>query len=223
MFEIVKHVFDVEGVKFIYAVNVDALKKSILHVYGDVDADLYLQKFIDISVALPSEVKMESNVNSSRIYLYFNDKLCTVTDDAALKDTLFPEADSHFQHGWQCYEAVENLINRWHLSMRDVEKLIRYLKIPYSFDRYFGVQTVPIVFLSFVFSVLRKDDTEQFLNKTNQDLYSFLFRYLGDCGDDAPVLHSYLDLIKNDLSSGTIESDNKIFSEVARSILRIKC
>ena len=46
---------------------------------------------------------------------------------------LFPEMESHYQHGWQCCEAVEGLVKRWHLSMRDIDKLIRYLKIPYFF------------------------------------------------------------------------------------------
>ena len=47
--ELVKHVFDIPGIKFIFVVNLEQLKAAIRKRYGqDVDADVYLEKFVKI-------------------------------------------------------------------------------------------------------------------------------------------------------------------------------
>ena len=224
VFEIVKHIFDIESVKFVYTANVDALKKSILNVYGNIDADQYLQKFADVFVTLPDEVSTDSCVKTSRVYLYFQDKLNTVADDAPLKYILFPAKGARNQHGWQCYKMVECLIKYWHLSMRDVDKLIRYLRISYIFNSYISNQAIPVVFMSFVFAVLKRKDTEQFLHKTSQDVCSFLDNFFVDCENDISIVNDYLNFIRqNNSNSEGFESNQRIFSNIARDILRVKC
>ena len=50
--EKVKHIFDVEFIFFIFAVNKNELKKSINTIYGEIDSERYLQKFFDRTISL---------------------------------------------------------------------------------------------------------------------------------------------------------------------------
>jgi hypothetical protein len=61
LLEKIKHIFSVEGIIFILAVNPDQLESSIKHVYGqDVNAKEYLHKFYDLQFTLPDPVCSES-------------------------------------------------------------------------------------------------------------------------------------------------------------------
>ena len=54
MMEVVKHVFNVEGVAFIFAVDKEQLSHSIRAVYGqDFKALTYLERFFDLTIELP--------------------------------------------------------------------------------------------------------------------------------------------------------------------------
>ena len=54
MLEVVKHVFSVEGVAFVFAVDKLQLTHSIRAVYGQgFDANTYLERFFDTTIALP--------------------------------------------------------------------------------------------------------------------------------------------------------------------------
>ena len=52
MLEKIKHVFDVQGVFFVIAVNKNELKKILRSVYGDIDAAIYLRRFFDFEFLL---------------------------------------------------------------------------------------------------------------------------------------------------------------------------
>lgn len=55
--EVIKHFFAIPGVAFILGVNLEALENSVKARYGpDIDASAYLRKFINVSLALPSEI-----------------------------------------------------------------------------------------------------------------------------------------------------------------------
>ncbi len=53
LLERVKHIFDVPGLVFVFGVNRAELCKSLQSVYGEIDADLYLNRFFDIGFSLP--------------------------------------------------------------------------------------------------------------------------------------------------------------------------
>ena len=50
--EKVKHIFDVEFIFFVFAINKNELKKSINTIYGEIDSERYLQKFFDKTIPL---------------------------------------------------------------------------------------------------------------------------------------------------------------------------
>jgi len=54
LLEIIKHFFDVPGVHFVLGVNMRELENSVKARYGtDIDAGLYLQKFVTLKMQLP--------------------------------------------------------------------------------------------------------------------------------------------------------------------------
>ena len=51
--ERVKHLFGVPHIVFLFGVDCEQLKKSVCSVYGDVDAENYLNRFFDVEMSLP--------------------------------------------------------------------------------------------------------------------------------------------------------------------------
>lgn len=57
LLETIKHIFSVPSVHFVLGINKDSLEESIKGQYGSgINAEIYLQKFIDFSVTLPMRV-----------------------------------------------------------------------------------------------------------------------------------------------------------------------
>lgn len=53
LLERVKHIFDIPDMVFVFGVNREELCSSIRSVYGEIDADTYLQRFFDMEFLLP--------------------------------------------------------------------------------------------------------------------------------------------------------------------------
>ena len=62
LLERIKHIFGVQRVTFVLVANLDELVKCVRKVYGDVDAERYLEKFFEIVVELPKENGVGQNV-----------------------------------------------------------------------------------------------------------------------------------------------------------------
>lgn len=54
LLETTKHVFSVNGLVFVLAMNRTELAHSVRSVYGNIDADTYLQRFFDVHLDLPA-------------------------------------------------------------------------------------------------------------------------------------------------------------------------
>ena len=59
LLERIKHVFDVPNLVFVLGVNRDELCKSLQSVYGDITAEVYVQRFFDFEFALPDGDSIE--------------------------------------------------------------------------------------------------------------------------------------------------------------------
>lgn len=53
LLERVKHLFEIDGIVFIFAIDNENLGRSIQSVYGEIDTDEYLRRFIQINIELP--------------------------------------------------------------------------------------------------------------------------------------------------------------------------
>ena len=119
MLEIIKHTFDVEGVKFVLITNTQQLKASINHCYGQsVDAQRYLDKFVKFTIALPETV--DTNAHRESI--------------AAIEHYKNLVRSSHVLEGMKLYECgsirtIGQIIIVNRLSLREVETVVRHIEI----------------------------------------------------------------------------------------------
>ncbi|ANH06255.1 P-loop NTPase fold protein [Shinella sp. HZN7] len=112
--EIIKHFFSVPRLHFVLGVNLKALENSVRARYGaDIDATLYLQKFISITFTLPETV---GGHEGKLAILAFAEQLCKRTEIPAQIATPFRE---HLE--------VVAKVNR--VSMRDVVRMVTSLTL----------------------------------------------------------------------------------------------
>ncbi|OAJ33248.1 KAP family P-loop NTPase fold protein [Piscirickettsia salmonis] len=110
--EKVKHIFATDNVKFVLVANVEQIKASVCHAYGNsIDATRYLDKFIKFFYKLPVVHDNAHTVKEHLKTLLSND-----SQISALKGHL------HLQ-------TVEQLIDIHNHSLREVEDFVGYLRV----------------------------------------------------------------------------------------------
>ena len=113
--ELVKHVFDIPGIKFIFVANLEQLKAAIRKRYGqDVDADVYLEKFINMEIGLSSHTNARKHLHNS-IVLF---------ERYAKKYGLVQVEQQYFVR-----ELIRALIIKHNISLRSVQKIIRLIEV----------------------------------------------------------------------------------------------
>lgn len=114
--ENIKHVFDIENLKFILVTNTQQLQASINKSYGhSLDAKRYLNKFIKFTCTLPIMYKNYSNEDVPISARHFT-SVCENNQILA-----------EFRH--ETGEIIYDLIKSTKLSLREVETLCRYIEI----------------------------------------------------------------------------------------------
>lgn len=119
MLEVIKHVFDIDNVSFVLITNIQQLKASINHCYGEaIDAQRYLDKFIKFSTKLPSEHKTNSpDFNNNSVAHY--EKL--IQKSESLQQC---ELDTR-----AFLDLIADLISIHSISLREIETFVRHLEI----------------------------------------------------------------------------------------------
>lgn len=113
--ELVKHVFDIPGIKFIFVANLEQLKAAIRKRYGqDVDADVYLEKFVKMEIGLSSHTNARKHLHNS-IVLF---------ERYAKKYGLVQVEQQYFVR-----ELIRALIIKHNISLRSVQKIIRLIEV----------------------------------------------------------------------------------------------
>lgn len=127
--EVVKHFFDIPNAVFVFAINLEQIRKSIEHIYGGIDAAAYLRKFFDISYDLP-----ELNTTEFITYCFEKNKNHNQTDEAK--------------------ESVVSSINQDAISLgvkgRELERVVSYFMVLASYK---AIQEHVSGFVDFVISV----------------------------------------------------------------------
>lgn len=120
LLETTKHVFNVDGLVFVLALNRTELAKSIRSLYGEIDADTYLRRFFDVHLALPT-----ADTIPYTLHLFSRFRL----------DTFFEQLSSIAQndvHNKDYRTVVEFLPLFWHrlgLSLRDIHHCVASLSL----------------------------------------------------------------------------------------------
>jgi hypothetical protein len=119
MLESIKHVFDVDGVQFLLVANMDQLRASINHCYGQgIDSQRYLDKFLKFSFTIPHTYhpQLHSSFIASEKHLEL-----TIKSNVLLNKSHLKEEGS--------LEFLKILVNANRLSLREVETFVRYLDV----------------------------------------------------------------------------------------------
>ena len=122
MLEVIKHVFDIENVKVVLVTNTKQLRAAINHRYGvEVDAQKYLDKFLKYSFALPEKVVAQTEQDRVWVSIHHFEQLIKGRD---IGGVLFS--------GYRVMECINEMIKRNNLSLRETERLVRFLEIYHS-------------------------------------------------------------------------------------------
>lgn len=141
MLEVIKHVFDVENVKVVLVTNTKQLRAAINHRYGaEVDAQKYLDKFLKYSFALPDKVVDRYEEGRALVSVHYFERLIK---GSHIGGVLFS--------GYKVMECINEMIKRNNLSLRETERLVRFLEIYHSLSHGFGARNeLPTLWLRVV-------------------------------------------------------------------------
>lgn len=138
--EIIKHFFNIKGIKFILAVDKKQLANTVKALYGqDAETDCYLRKFVDIEYNLPEPNKKEFiHYLITEKYKIIGEKIIVFGEE---KRILYPGFDSWSQEkAWvfhtkqsenQQYaiNTVYSILDTKAFSLRTIEKILLRLSI----------------------------------------------------------------------------------------------
>ena len=114
LLERMKHFFDVPGVYFVLGINKVQLIAYVEKIYGEIDANKYLQKFLDIETVLPKNKRWQDNV--SKQYLKYLKK--------EYRDIFIEKNVGEDHHILRVFTLIVETNN---FSLRDIEKAFNYL------------------------------------------------------------------------------------------------
>ena len=125
MLEVIKHVFDIENVKVVLVTNTKQLCAAINHRYGaEVDAQKYLDKFLKYSFALPDKVLDQNEAQGTIVAVQYFEPLLK---NSRIFDELKGLIENEVIRGFIC-----DMIKRTNISLRETERLVRFLEIYHS-------------------------------------------------------------------------------------------
>lgn len=138
--ETIKHVFGTEKLKIIFVINKDQLVEIIKHSYGNNEeiADLYLDKFFQVQLKLSEITKSLDDEIIATSVLYFDMEF----GNSNLFDSYIFNRDGG--ENSQVAHLLRECISRYRLSLRDVQKLLKYVSI-YSLVRTES-KSLPIIY-----------------------------------------------------------------------------
>ena len=109
LLERIKHVFDVPNMVFVVGINRDELCKSIRSVYGEIDANTYLQRFFHADLTMP-EVSARNYAEYVWNHYFSNSKVF-----------------KHTKHRDEFFSFLIYIVETGKLPLRDLEHYIRHL------------------------------------------------------------------------------------------------
>ena len=136
MLEVIKHVFDVENVKVVLVTNTKQLRAAINHRYGmEVDAQKYLDKFLKYSFALPDKIVDPVEAGRTLVAVeYFKQLIRNSRMGNKLQD-LIDEFVIIIDYSTDSIDFIADMIERNDISLRETERLVRFLEIYHSLSR----------------------------------------------------------------------------------------
>ena len=120
LLERVKHIFDVPGLVFVFGVNRAELCKSLQSVYGEIDADLYLNRFFDIGFSLP-DANTEPFCRSLMDRYKLEEQFLSLDESANYR--------MHSAEYRRLSQGFPGLCVRLNLSLREIDHCVRLVAL----------------------------------------------------------------------------------------------
>ena len=151
LIECIKHIFETPGIQFVLLANFEQLESGIKHCYDkDIDAKLYLDKFLKFHFTLPHQASH-----------YGKKDLASVIHAQMLIQKSLVLKQSNLLNYRQYNLFLKELIEHNTLSLRQVETFIRYIEIHYTLSaegiKTYGNTFVLLYLLVIYIFVFRKD------------------------------------------------------------------
>ncbi len=120
LLERIKHIFGIDGLIFVLAIDKTQLGESIKSQYGNIDTDNYLKRFIDMEYSLKN-LKTDQFCHYLYMSVYEFDKLLV---EKSIKKEYEPFLDE--------LAMIKYLSNSLKLTLREIEQIFIQLKIVFS-------------------------------------------------------------------------------------------
>lgn len=155
LLEVIKHVFNTEHLKIVFVINFDQLVEIVKHNYGSNEAisQKYLDKFFQLQLKLPSITTNTNNKKTLNSITYFDIefKRLRFFNLPIFKDRQIQQPENSIPS-----ILFKELIEFRNLTLRDIEKLTKYILAYSSFincneDFYLGTKLL-IAFAIFQFT-----------------------------------------------------------------------
>lgn len=143
MLERIKHFFAIDNIIFVLSIDKTVICESIKSIYGDIDTEGYLRRFIDLEFDLPEpdiDLFAKTLFEQKEIGKYFTtyyDAISGEQRDESLKSTLidcFMSQSTSLRDVEKYYGRLEIILNSQSLPHASVD-LIAYLLYLYMFHR----------------------------------------------------------------------------------------
>lgn len=182
--EKIKHFFSVKNVVFVLSVNQEQLEHSIKAEYGiGIDANTYLQKFIDIKATLP---RFNITESSSLISDYHKALISTHNLNNTLIDV---------RHSQLFFEFVVRLLIKNKISYRQSERVILNIKILVSSFRVDNLHYINLLLMAYIsYIVTIRPDIVKNLYEDQKS-----YKKLMEISDFENIRSPYLETTINDL------------------------
>ena len=155
--EQIKHIFSVNGITFLLVLNKKQLEASVKARYGsDIDASLYLQKFVSLWLSLPRSIQ-ENADNGEKYLIYSLDSMLTEDED--------------FQNT-ELKELLIEIVKYQKLSYREIERILSYVAILHNMSSEQGFMPIDQYAMAFMcyLKVVVPMVFEKILNKNINDI-----------------------------------------------------
>ena len=87
LLERIKHFFSVTNVHFLLGVNLDQLRNSVNMAYGNIDANIYLQKFINVTTHFPVSTYYDPKTANDKYIDHLNNAMGVSQENRDIVDT----------------------------------------------------------------------------------------------------------------------------------------
>lgn len=152
--EIVKHIFDIENLTFIFAIDIHQLSHSIECVYGQgIDSTGYLCRFFDYIAKLPT----------SDITSYIQNTIANIDSIPKMQTTSYKNRKKYCDFSEDISMFFIELYDAFELSLRDLDTIIQSYKI--MLDNFLSKYNTSIAHTMYLFYLtLKYKNPELFYN-----------------------------------------------------------